>query len=199
MKKELDEALCKKYPKIFRDRHRNMLSTAMCWGFECDDGWYNIIDKACSNIQWHIDQSRDQRVRALRYNRALRRALKGDVRPLQMHFTYRENATDPSEYGIRDAAKVLAEIEPEYKTVPEACPQVIATQVKEKFGTLRFYYWGGDEYCSGVESMAESMSAVTCEVCGSSGKLRRGGWWKTLCDHHAQESGYDLDDNGEVL
>jgi hypothetical protein len=190
MRKELDEALCKKYLKIFRDRNGNMRDTAMCWGFECRDGWYNILDKACSLIQGHIDYTRAQRARALRYNRALRRAVRGDVRPLQMHFTSRK-CTEPSIYGIQEAAKVLEDIEPQCQRVPEACPQVIATQIKEKFGTLRFYYYGGDDYCRGVESMAESMSAVTCEVCGSSGKIRNGKWIRTLCDEHAKESGYE--------
>ncbi len=191
MRKELDEALCKSYPKILRDRNRNMRNTAMCWGFECDDGWYNILNMACASIQGHINQTRTQRARALRYNRALRRAVRGDVRPLQMHFTYHENATEPSEYGIKEAAKVLEDGTRGCQRVPEACPQVIATQIKEKFGTLRFYYWGGDDYCRGIESMAESMSAVTCEVCGSPGKLRKGGWVQTLCDEHAKETRYE--------
>jgi len=40
-------------------------------------------------------------------------------------------------------------------------------QIKEKFGTLSFYYTGGDEYIHGLVSMATSMSAVTCEDCGT--------------------------------
>lgn len=191
MRKELEEALCKSYPKILRDRNRNMRNTAMCWGFECDDGWYNILNMACASIQGHINQTRTQRARALRYNRALRRAVRGDVRPLQMHFTYHENVAEPSEYGIKEAAKVLEDIEPQRQRVPKACHQVTATQIKEKFGTLRFYYLGGDDYCRGVESMAESMSAVTCEVCSSPGKLRHGGWVQTLCDEHAIETRYE--------
>ena len=184
MRKELEEALCKSYPKILRDR-------AMFLGFECDDGWYNILNMACASIQGHINQTRAQRARALRYNRARRRAVTGDVRPLQMHFTYNENATEPSIYGIQEAAKVLEDIESQYRRVPEACPQVIATQIKEKFGTLRFYYCGGDDYCRGIESMAESMSAVTCEVCSSPGKLRHDGWVQTLCDEHAKKTRYE--------
>ena len=50
MRKELDEALCTKYPEIFKDRHGNVLSTAMCWGFECDDGWYKLIDTLCEEL-----------------------------------------------------------------------------------------------------------------------------------------------------
>jgi len=37
MKQELDELLCKKYPKIFKDRYADMQTTAMCWGFEHDE------------------------------------------------------------------------------------------------------------------------------------------------------------------
>jgi len=127
MRKELDEELCKKYPEIFKDRYADMRTTAMCWGFDCGDGWYNIIDAACAQIE----------------NRAYNNRLNG-----------------------------------------EKFPPVIATQVKEKYGTLRFYYTGGDDYVDGVVSMAESISAKTCEVCGAPGKLREGGWLKTLCDIH---------------
>lgn len=198
MKKELDEALCKKYPKIFRDRHAPMTHTAMCWGFDCSDGWYNIIDQMCRQMQWHIDYSRRERARVLRYNRALTRALKGDVRALEMNFTYAKNATEPDKWAIENARRVLNSPETKFQIVPETCPQVIASQVKEKFGTLRFYYYGGDDYCRGVESMAESMSAVTCEVCGNTGKLRAQGWYRTLCDVHALETGYDINDTEET-
>ena len=58
MTEEKDRALCAKFPKIFRDRHRDMQETCMCWGFEHGDGWYDIIDAACTNIQHHIDWKR---------------------------------------------------------------------------------------------------------------------------------------------
>lgn len=195
MKKELDEALCKKYPKIFRDRHAKMTYTAMCWGFECGDGWYNIIDQLCRNMQWHIDQSRKTRARDLRYNRALTRALKGDVRSLEMYFTFKKTDTEPDEYAKKSAAQVLAKEKPQFREVSKSCPQVIASQVKEKFGTLRFYYYGGDDYCRGLENMAESMSAVTCEDCGNTGKHLAQGWYRTLCETHALEQGYDWNDD----
>lgn len=69
-------------------------------------------------------------------------------------------------------------------------PQVIADQVKEKFGTLRFYYHlegdkiteAHDAYIAGMISFAESMSAMICESCGAKGECRTGGWIQTLCD-----------------
>jgi hypothetical protein len=62
------------------------------------------------------------------------------------------------------------------------CPQVVAEQVKEKFGGLRFYYTGGDEYVAGVVSMTESIAGVTCEDCGVPGIPRSGGWIHVSCD-----------------
>jgi hypothetical protein len=62
--------------------------------------------------------------------------------------------------------------------------QVTVDQVKEKFGTLSFYYTGGDEYISGLVDMASSISSVTCEVCGKPGKQNDGGWIKTRCEEH---------------
>ena len=55
-------------------------------------------------------------------------------------------------------------------------------QIKEKWGTLRVYYSGGDDYVAGVVRMAEEVSATVCESCGAAGEPRKGGWIKTLCD-----------------
>ena len=66
-------------------------------------------------------------------------------------------------------------------------PQVTVAQIKEKFGGLRFYYDNGDEYISGLVSMAESWAACSCEICGAPGERRSGGWIRTLCDKHEEE------------
>ena len=62
------------------------------------------------------------------------------------------------------------------------CEQVKATQVKEKFATLRFYHSGGDDYVYKLIDDAEAKSAETCEITGGHGILhRRGYYYKTLC------------------
>lgn len=179
MDDELDKRLCEKYPKIFKDRHANMQTTAMCWGFECGPGWYNIIDRLCSNIQHHIDWSRKQRLSDLRYNRALKKALNGDHSGLLKFFSYGRQITEYTkqsvEYEINRAT---------YRTPTKVIPQVVAEQVKEKFGGLRFYYRGGDTFIEGIAAMAESMSYVTCEECGNPGKPNTSGWIRTLCTTH---------------
>lgn len=60
--------------------------------------------------------------------------------------------------------------------------QVVATQIKEKYGTLRFYANGGDEATDGMIGLAESFSAHTCEGCGNVGKNYNDGWVRTHCE-----------------
>jgi hypothetical protein len=55
-------------------------------------------------------------------------------------------------------------------------------QIKEKFGGLRAYYSGGNDYIRGLVTMAETMSYKICEVCGNKGKVNKSGWISTLCD-----------------
>jgi hypothetical protein len=128
MKQEFDELLCARYPKLMVNRQKTMQETCMYWGFECGDGWFDILDQLMANIQKHIDLKERQ--------------------------------------GL-------------------SVPQVTVDQVKEKFGTLSFYYTGGDEYISGLISMASSMSGVTCESCGKPGKQTGGSWIKTRCEEHS--------------
>jgi hypothetical protein len=66
--------------------------------------------------------------------------------------------------------------------------QVVVTQIKEKFGGLRFYYDGGDEKIQGMVLMAESWADKSCEICGAPGTSGGRGWIKTLCPTHRAEA-----------
>lgn len=163
MTPELDQHIREKYPLIF---------SRPC-DISIDDGWFDIIDMLCSNIQNRIDNIVMQRGYALNWNK---------------------DVNDP-EYDWSDKSSF---IEREERVVPELVDQVVAKQIKEKFGTLRFYYSGGDEYIRGLVSMADSMSSVICEACGSPGKSRsteKQRWVLVLCDKHAVERGYIEDED----
>lgn len=92
-------------------------------------------------------------------------------------------------YWILDALdNKLSYLDPDYQI----------NQVKEKFGTLRFYFTsnkGGmiNEIMQDCVTRAEYQSSRTCEYCGKSAlrpkpqfdttvELRDTGWAKTLCD-----------------
>jgi hypothetical protein len=77
----------------------------------------------------------------------------------------------------------------QWDTDKNGYPQVIAQQIKEKFGGLRFYYTTeGDAtprehgIVEGKISFAEKMSYGICEYCGKPGETRDGGWIKVECD-----------------
>ena len=55
-------------------------------------------------------------------------------------------------------------------------------QIKEKYGGLRIYHSGGDDYVDGLISLAEEMSYKICERCGCPGSPNKQGWIMTLCD-----------------
>lgn len=177
MREELDAKLVEKYPTIFKNRFASMQETAMCWGFECGDGWYQIIDSLCSQIQHHVDWKRKQRVHDLKRARAAKKGRDALIKYLaggsQVRDWHEERADDILENGDREITPYVH--------------RVVAQQVKEKFGGLRFYYYGGDAEVSGMVRMAESWAGQTCETCGDPGTIRHGGWIRTLCDKHEEE------------
>ena len=62
------------------------------------------------------------------------------------------------------------------------------TQVKEKFGGLRFYINGGSDEIYDKITKAEKLSHETCELCGKKGELRtKIRWFTTLCDEHYEQ------------
>ena len=187
MKKELQDKLYSKYPKLFGQKDQSMYQTCMCWGLECGSGWYNIIDNACRLIQWNIDQTRKNRAMALAYNRRLQKAIDGNTQDLERF--YNKLYTDKAQISER----VKQEVErKQFRPVDEALPQIQFTQIKEKFGTLRMYTSHINDYVDGVVGMAESMSACTCETCGMPGNRTKGGWVSTLCKRCAKKEGAEI-------
>lgn len=177
MRDELDSLLCSKYPKMFVNRNKSPSETCMSWGFACGDGWFNIIDQLCDNIQHYTDWAEGNYKRDVEYNSAVTAAKNGNVAAIEEYFE------DMYMCDERIAEAIAGPL----RTVKEPPAQVVVDQVKEKFGTLRFYYTGGDDQIRGMVSMAESMSGVTCEECGAPGTTNGRGWISTLCDVHRKK------------
>ena len=131
MNPDLDAALVRDFPQLYADRNGDMRSTAMCWGFECGDGWEPLL---------------------------------------------------------RTLSEQLA-----YLALVQKQP-VRASQVKEKFGTLRFYVDDSSEIMDACIDRAEHRSAYTCMVCGANGRVRGRVWVAALCAQHAYEGKFPLND-----
>jgi len=138
MKQVLQDKLFKNHCRIFQQKDLPINQVTMRCSISIGDGWYNIIDALCENIQHHLDW---------------------------------HNAEGPFERTKNHLKKDHEPIMP-----------VRAIQIKEKFGGLRFYYRGGDDYISGLVAMAEVVSDWTCEECGNPGSQNKTGWIRTLCE-----------------
>lgn len=160
MNKELDEALCKEFASIFRDRHGDMKETCMCWGIDCGDGWFDLIRTICR----FIDNS---------------------VRNAKSDIIYEYKKKNNIDYTTDLSSDILNELQIDRISV-------VASQVKEKYGSLRFYTDTHglpdrfDHEIDGAISFAEDLSSRICETCGHRGQLRGSGWLFTACEEHSK-------------
>jgi len=113
--------LFEKYPKIFPVEDRADLRVSlMAFGFECGDGWFQIVDNLCERIQNYVDLHK--------------------------------------------------------------CEQVVAKQVKEKYGELRFYVDSAPYEVYTMIDEATRLSHLICESCGTNEKVfQTTGWVFTTC------------------
>ena len=84
----------------------------------------------------------------------------------------------------------------QYDTDKNGYNQVVATQVKEKFGGLRFYVDEASEGQYEVIHFVESLTYDICETCGSTKDVgQTGGWIKTMCAECAEKGNKELQNN----
>jgi len=117
MNPDLDARLCADFPLLYSVRREETRCSLSHFGFETDDGWFQIIHELSAELE--------ELIRRL-------------------------PAAERDDYYV--------------------------VQVKEKFGTLRFYMNMETEEMSRAIRETEGRSASACEVCGRPGTLRGGGW-----------------------
>lgn len=207
MRKELQEKIYKKCPNLYRDRNKSMMKTCMCWGLDVEDGWYGLLEELSIKLEKiivdykkeHPDpdclrcgcQKEDHYACKTRHPG---RCLLVKKFP-KYHFTckyYNKKGKFIHWYYRNIKQKVVNIINRivgkfNYKTYvchceeyDPICPR--ASQVKEKFATLRMYLDCGTDEMYNLIDEYEEISARTCEYCGQPGIQRIGGWIKTLCD-----------------
>ena len=96
---------------------------------------------------------------------------------------------DGWEPSIRKTAEKL---EPLIKIAKETDPEGYeagyyrTSQLKEKFGTGRWYLSGGTDEMQDLVEAWEEETVTICEACGKPGKIRGDGWWYTACLDHTK-------------
>lgn len=149
MDQELQNKLYDQYPQLFSNKDKTPMQSAMCFGIEIGNGWYEILSSLCWMIKQHEDNKR-----------------------------WQKEWKDKQKQNIeKDFSVALTGDEPEYFPVK-------FDQVKEKYGGLRVYFSGGDDYIEGLVSMAEAISYKICDVCGNKGEANKSGWISVRCEAH---------------
>lgn len=164
MTEELELKLVQEFPTLFRDYHGSPSETCMSWGCSCGDGWFTILWAMCSSLRG-IQERNARKVALTPYSSFLKYYVKEGETLRQSRLSYVKMNAGKG----RKAEKV---------------PPLVLSQVKEKFGTLTVYYDGawGDEEVRGIVSMAENMSLLTCESCGSTRDVKVStGWLAVRC------------------
>ena len=82
----------------------------------------------------------------------------------------------------------------------DANKDFVIEQIKEKFGSLRFYAMNADMEIYEVINEAEAESSKTCDECGAAGVLSiRQRWYKTLCSSCQEKLGYEVCKNNSTI
>ena len=203
--------LMEKYPSLFNSDADGKLIPPDC-GISCPEGWQPLVDRLCESIVWRVKNNHVYTPRkffALPLRRLVWNHIAYPIRvrvdPMTKVFKNRRFITGAESNKI-DAdhpwrtyivKKIFRRIETflvprnKYKLGP--IPEVKIGQIKEKFGTLRFYYDGGDDTIAGMVIFAEALSGSKCEITGEAGSLHKnskGSWYKTLSERKANEIGY---------
>lgn len=199
MKTELDIQLVKDFPNLYKDRQASIMHSCMGWGFDCGDGWEPLIRELSEKLEKEIVDFKKQnpvvpcRMCSCSREKHYKWGPCVTVHKFQTKYIY--NNYNKGFFRIRlpiwlqkTVNKVLGFFFYELRTCH--CTEYDAnypraSQVKEKYGTLRFYMSSANDKMYDMIEDAESKSAVTCEECGQPGELRGGGWLRTLCDVHA--------------
>lgn len=135
MNEALTQALYTEFRQLYAGRHKPAQESAMCWGFECGDGWYGLLEDLSKEL---TDYSRKN---------------------LTFHLE--------------------------------------ATQVKSKFGVLRFHLAENSACTDTMIDRARQVAAGTCEITGAPGALcvkedasHRNPEYKVMCAEKAIEHGF---------
>jgi hypothetical protein len=165
MNRRYDQYLVKKYSPLYEQRHSDIRHTAMCWGFEVCNGWFSLIDQLsyalCS--KWLRAKQEYEYIKD---------------REGELQFT----CFTPSEFNQTITTAMIEEAK--QLMIAEEAKVPKAIQVKEKYGTLRFYVYGATDQQQNYIDFAESMSSRICELCGKPGKRNQWGWLTTACKEH---------------
>lgn len=208
MNEELTKKLWTKYPLLYEDKDGSIRDTLIPFGFSCGDGWYDLINELSAALEKEIREYKKQYPdlecetcwcskeehygckspypgKCLAVKKVGTKYQFG-VKIFKFKPKWLSSKLTKLFYFCRATRnKILGLFFYKYQVCyceKYRHPHPRASQVKEKWGTLRFYITHGTDKMYDLISEAERKSATICESCGQPGTLRGSSWVETLCD-----------------
>ena len=183
MKPELEKILLEKYPKIFVDCSKSSRESAMAFGLEIGDGWYEIMDALCETVSAlystsaYIDEEGAKKFSV--------------PQPTVSNFA-------PSKPTVMiDSPKVVfVQVKEKFGALRIYYRLEFAKVVEDlwafrQYPSLETTMHNYSSVVDGAIRFAETLSLRTCEQTGTPGSLSsRNGWLKVLCPERATELGF---------
>ena len=204
-----EKEILNKYPLLYEDKDKSMYETAMCWGLDgIGPGWMSLVDELSAALEKEIREYKRQypdlpcetcycdkkdHYGCMSHSPGKCLNIKKEYLKHKWghkHFKFRPKFLSAILTWFFAGARRLENLINDFfswKYLSCYCekyrhPHPRASQVKEKFGGLRFYMTHMTDKMYQLIHEAEKKSEVTCEICGQSGIIRTEGWWVCLCD-----------------
>jgi hypothetical protein len=169
MNKKLTKKLLDKYPKLFRQASLSPQDTSMCFGFQCGDGWYNLINWTCSQLQWDIDRNGYPQIE---FN-----TIKEKFGTLRLYYHV---VGDIKDFAASDRGWTYVR-RAWFNPLRFILGETYRRRLSSFELSSRWANMIGSQ--SGTISFAELISEQFCEACGSTDdvQMSRGGWVTVRC------------------
>jgi len=159
MKKELELKLVECYPSLYKDYGGDPVHTCMHWGFECGDGWFNLIFL----LSYELDL----------FSKTYKIGITADQVKQKFGYLRFYYHTD----------KGLSWFESKiFKTKTFLYRKGCGKLVNKLSDFRRMIYKTKIERINEIIEKYEVKSGKTCESCGDPGKPTSKGWIRVLCD-----------------
>jgi hypothetical protein len=174
MSPELEHKLIERYPGLFRDVNKSPKETLICFGAECGDGWFDILDNLCGFIT-NLQKSRSYFL------------MKKDDKCINFHCPDVVFDQIKEKYGTLRV----------YWHFGDLNYEELASQLKDTESLDGYISRYSDTIESAID-FCEYLSSKTCEITGKPGKLYSRGWCVTLCKEEAiKRFGFDPDEEDD--
>ena len=187
MNTELENQLTQKYPKLFKNKSLPPTQTLICFGCECGDGWYKILD----HLFGYLTDLMERKL-VVDYLKEYKDQHRGKEDFYTKYCSYKFL---PPQIILDQVKEKYGTLRVYYQTDLDEVPENVWANLD-----LNDFYKKMKEYNDKIDNaidFAEYQSSVTCEVTGNEGKLYTKGWYRVLSDEQAIELGYSSEDSSK--